>query len=269
MDARTTLSPIDDKNKIDIAHCVDNALDDREKQIYQSIVGALLYAALGTRPDIAFAVSALSRHCAHPISSNLTAARRVLQYLYTTRSFKLLYSASDNSGALLNGFCNADWASSVIDRRSISGFVFRFGNSLITWKLKRQTMVALSTAEAELIACSEASREAMWLKRLLHELVSGTSIDLPGFSDPINLFCNNQSALKSIAMGTTNPSSRNKHIDIKHYHARDMKEFGFITFSYVNTVDNLADVFTKGLPVKRHQELMKKMALMEGFPAHE
>lgn len=257
IESKAALSPVDEKIHLDQSDVTDHLLDDDSRQRYQSLIGAFLYASLGTRADISFAVSSLSRYCAHPMSSHLTAARRVLRYLYTTRDLHLHYTNSTTSG--LRGMCNADWASNVRDRRSMSGYAFFFNDCLISWKAKRQTLVALSTAEAELIACSETCREATWLKNLLSEIIKGTAI---GVSDnPIRISCDNQSALKIIGKGLVNPSGRNKHIELRHYHARDMQELGVVIFEYVNTADNLADILTKGLSVKRHQEMTGRMGL--------
>lgn len=162
---------------------------------------------------------------------------------------------------LLNGFCYSDWATSVSNRRSISGYLYCFGNAPISWKSKQQTILALSTSKAELIACTEASREAMWLKYLSKELIAATEIKIFANSNPsVKLFCDNQSAL-SICNGLTNPTGRNKHIDMRYHHARDMQERKFITFQYVPSEQNLADILTKGLSAKRHQEMCVAMDL--------
>lgn len=264
---RPVVSPVAERSRIDITNCVDAELGADDKRTYQSLIGALLYAALGTRPDISYAVSALSRHCANPLSSHLTAARRAMRYLYTTRHLRLWYPGKSDGNSelnpmqIINGFCDSDWASNTVDRRSISGFIFLLGKSPICWKSKRQCIIALSTAEAELIACSEASREAMWLKLLITEIATLTSLGF-GVRGPIKICCDNQSALKVIVKGTANPSARNKHIDIRHYHAREMQEQGIIKFEYVNTVDNLADVFTKGLSTVKHTQMCAMLGMI-------
>ena len=255
--AAPTFAPADDKLRIDHGFRVDQRLDEVEKQRYQSIVGALLYAALGTRPDISFTVSALSRHCANPTTSHFTAARHLLRYINTTQELALLYSK--NAPLEIRGFCDADWGSSEIDRRSIGGYVFFLGNSPISWKAKRQTLRALSSTEAELMACSEATREATWLKSIFLEIMSymGTGT---GFTDPpIPIGCDNQGTLKLITRGVMNASSRTKHIELRHYHAREQQERGIVKFFYINTKFNIADVLTKELHALRHGELIRMM----------
>lgn len=272
---KPTYTPGDDKVQLDAYAVLDKSLDDTEKVLYQSIVGALMYAALGTRPDIAYTVSALSRHCCSPLTSHLSAARRVLRYLNTTSDYRLIYSAdyiskvppSDNPTdashsceLLLRGACDADWASTG-GRRSISGYTFYLGNCLISWKAKRQTIVALSTGEAELMACTEACREATWLRNLLIEITSNVMKEMMISTLPVRLSCDNQGALKVINKGCTNPSGRNKHIDMRWYHARDMKEEGIVEFSYVSSKVNVADIMTKCLPNRRHAELIDMLHL--------
>lgn len=252
-----TFAPADDKLRIDHGYRVDQRLDEVETQRYQSIVGAMLYAALGTRPDIAFTVSALSRHCANPTKSHFTAARHLLRYINTTQDLSLVYPSK--APIEIRGFCDADWGSSEIDRRSIGGYAFYLGNSLISWKAKRQTLRALSSVEAELMACSEATREATWLKSMLAEVMSymGTST---GFTDPpILIGCDNQGTLKLITKGVMNASSRTKHIELRHWHAREQQERGIVKFFYVNTKVNVADVLTKELHALRHGELIRML----------
>lgn len=127
--------------------------------------------------------------------------------------------------------------------------------------------MALSTAEAELIACSEASREAIWLRNLLQEIVTDlnfTSETVAEVKMPVHLLCDNQSALNSIIKGCVNPSGRNKHIEIRFYHAREMQEQGIIDFMYVKSEWNVADILTKALPVKRHMELVAQLNMKHG-----
>lgn len=211
LQAKPTTTPMDVNFRADNGTCMDNPLSAQDKVKYQSVVGALLYAALGTRPDIAYSVSALSRHCSNPRSAHLTAAMRVIKYLNTTRDYTLLYP---NCGSLtLQGACDADWASSTIDRKSVGGYCFKLGDCLISWKAKRQTMVALSSLEAELMACSEASREAVWRRSLLNEVLDNGKFEVSS-GLKVSLRCDNQGALATILKGTANLSARTKHIDI-------------------------------------------------------
>jgi hypothetical protein len=110
---------------------------------YQSIVGSLMYAALGTRPDIAYAVAALSRYNSRPLTVHLTAAKRVLRYLKATKAAKLCYTSSadlNHAGISeeLHGYTDADWAGDSADRKSQGGFVFAMGGAAISWQSRKQ-----------------------------------------------------------------------------------------------------------------------------------
>lgn len=262
--AKETRTPADTNVKIDNGVCFDNLLNNTDKVRYQSIVGALLYASLGTQPDIAYAVSALSQHCSTPRTTHMTAARRVLKYLKTTSNLALKYNCGGE--VLLQGACDADWASSTIDRRSIGGYTFTLGNCLISWKAKRQTIIALLSLEAELMACSEASREAIWLRKLLGEILEMGKFNMEerkAAGHPLKLFCDNQGALSTILKGTANLSGRTKHIDIRHFYARKVQESGFISFSYIKSEENVADIITKSLNSARHSYLVDKLGMVD------
>ena len=123
-----------------------------------------MFAALGTRPDIAFSVTALSRYNVLPIQMHLTAAKRVLRYLVATKTRGLFYP-SEGPGHLhgLHGYTDSDWAGRSSTRKSVGGYIFIDGGP-ISWQAKSQSVVTLSTLEAEYIAASDATREAIWLR---------------------------------------------------------------------------------------------------------
>ena len=122
---------------------------------YQSIVGSLLYAAITTRPDIAQAVGVVSKFCANPTQSHLTAAKRILRYLKGTAYLGLSYKKCADGNLI--GYSDADWAGDVDDRHSTSGNVFLLAKGAVSWLSKKQATVALSTAEAEYVALSAAT----------------------------------------------------------------------------------------------------------------
>ena len=131
---------------------------------YQSLVGALLYAATNTRPDIAYAVGLLCRAMGRPSEDLFKPALRVLAYLHRHRHIGLRYEASH---APLSGMADADWAV----RHSTSGYVFTLSRAAISWGSKRQQTTALSSCEAEIMSASEACKEAVYLDRMIDELL--------------------------------------------------------------------------------------------------
>lgn len=126
-----------------------------------------MYIMLGTRGDIAFAVSMASRHLANPGPQHIKLVRRILRYLKGTKGLKLTYKGHLQ---MLKGFTDADWAGYHDTRRSTAGYLFNIGSGAISWQSKRQSIVALSTCKAEFIGQTQATKEAIWLRRLLNEL---------------------------------------------------------------------------------------------------
>ena len=135
---------------------------------YQSMVGSLLYAAVATRPDIAQAVGAVAKFWSKPCEAHLTAVKRIFRYLKGTAEFGLKFMKSD--GGELVGYSDADWAGDVDDRHSTTGNLFLMAGGPVSWLSKKQPVVALSTTEAEYVALSMATQEAVWLRRFLSGL---------------------------------------------------------------------------------------------------
>jgi len=113
------------------------------------MIGSLLHASIGTRPDITQAVGVISKYCEKPTEVHLTAVKRIMRYLKGTLDHKLTFNASD---CPLIGYADANWAADLDNRRSTSGNVLCLANGPISWTSKRQSVVATSTTEAEYIA---------------------------------------------------------------------------------------------------------------------
>jgi transposase InsO family protein len=207
---------------------------DTEQHNYAELIGSLLYLSVCTRPDIAQSVGALARFMSKPSTSHWTAATGVLRYLSGTIALGITYSAS----AGLIGYCDADFAGNRDTRRSTTGYVFIFNGGAISWSSRLQPTVAASTTEAEYMSASMATKEALWLRKLFSDF------DCPVGTVPI--ISDNQAALSLLK----NPisSNRSKHIDVIFHFARERVARGEVSFSYVNTNFNWADVFTKALP---------------------
>ena len=216
---------------VNLALLADVAPDSELLRSYQSICGALLYASTNTRPDIAFATGMLCRAMGRPNPELLESARRVLGYLYRTRHIGLRYEASP---AQLEGFSDSDWGV----KHSTSGHTFHLGSATISWASKKQPSVALSSCEAEIMAGSEAAKEAIYLSAFLREL----GFDM---SEPPPLRMDNKSAIDL----AYNPEhhARTKHIDRRHYFIRECVEQGRLRVPFVPTAENVADFFTKPL----------------------
>jgi hypothetical protein len=201
--------------------------------IYRHIVGALQYATL-TRPDIAYAVNQLCQHMHTPTTTHFTAAKRVLRYLKGSIDHGLQYSKGPLT---ITTFCDSDWAGNPDDRRSTTRFGVYLGSNLISWLAKTQHIVSRSSTEAEYRALSLATIEMFWLRMLLKEL----HIFLP--SPPL-LRCDNSGALAL----ASNPvhHARTKHIEVDIHFIREKVTNRDIELKHLSTIDQVADIFTKG-----------------------
>ena len=181
--------------------------------MYQSAVGSLLYLSIWTRPDIAYAVSSVAKYSGKPTQTHYTAVKRIFRYLRGTVDFGLCFPRTDNPHVDLVGYSDSDWAGDVGDRRSTSGYLFKIGDCAVSWRSRKQSVVALSSAEAEYIALASGAQESVWLSRVVLELTGGS-----GKACSV-MHVDNQSA---IAMAK-NPQfhGRGKHIAIKYHFIRE------------------------------------------------
>ena len=202
---------------------------------YATLVGALLFLSITTRPDIAFSVGVLSRFMSCPTTAHWTAAKGVLRYLVDKADMGITFRGSDTT---IYGFCDADYAADVDTRRSTTGYVFMLNGGAITWSSKRQPTVAASTTEAEYMAAGSACKEALWLRKLAKDLGLNAGA--------ITIGSDNQGAIKLLRNPVT--SMRSKHIDVVHHFTRERVSRGEINYHYVNTNDMIADALTKPLP---------------------
>ena len=225
--------------------------EEFDKGRYQSAVGSLLYLSTRSRPDIAFAVGNAARYCAEPSQSHWSAVKRILRYLKGTTDMGLLYERADTK---LTGYSDADWAGDITDRKSTSGYVFMNSGSAVSWRSKKQTSVALSTAEAEYIALSSATQEAMWLRQLFVNLDKDYEMSVP-----TTIYEDNQS---TICMTKNNQShGRSKHVDIKYHFVREQVERQTINIMYCKSEEMTADIFTKGLGINQFKKLRSKLGM--------
>lgn len=206
---------------------------------YQSAVGSLMYAMLGTRPDIAYAVSVVSRYASNPNNSHFGAVNKIFRYLRGTAPLGLTFRGDLKQ---LKGYTDADWGGDTGTRRSTSGYVYNIGSGAISWSSKRQPTVALSTCEAEYIGQTQAAKEAIWLKELLGQL----NVNESEGPHVTVLYCDNLGAMAL----AKNPQfhARTKHIDIQHHFVREKVAEGQIALQHVSTDQQVADGLTKPLP---------------------
>lgn len=233
---------------------------DTDRLKYRSLVGAVLYLAGTTRPDILTAVGVLSRFMEHPKVGHWNAAQRLLRYLRGTQELGIKFNGQSPNPTTLYGYSDADWANDPDTRRSITGYCFFLAGGCIIAKSKLQPVIATSTMVAEWIASYFATTEAIWLRKLLKEL---------GFEQklPTVIYGDNQGAIAI----SENPEShqRSKHIDVKYRYVRECVEAQSIKMDYINTSDMIADLLTKGLDCSKFEKHRKHLVQTIEHRAHE
>lgn len=205
---------------------------------YRQLVGALMYLAVATRPDIAHLVGVLARFSADPGPIHWKALKHLCRYVQGTKDYKLSYAPDPCQSEMFLTFADADFGGDVDSKRSTSSMVVKMGTGAISWRSRLQTIITLSTTEAEYISAVAAAQEIVWLRNLFSELGYETQ-------SASTLYLDNQSAIAV----SRNPDhhGRMKHLDLRHYWLRDVCKAGVIDVKYLPTKSMPADIMTKTL----------------------
>lgn len=215
---------------------------------YHEAIGSLMWASLGTRPDILFAVTSLSRFTKNPGEEHWNELKRVFRYLKGTKDLWLKFGGNSKE---LVGYADAD-GNMTEDRHAITGYAFILNGGAISWASKHQEIVTLSTTESEYVAATHATKEGLWLRSLL------TQVFYP-LHDPTTLFSDNQSA---IALTKDQQyHARMKHIDIRYHLIRWVVNEGTFRLVYCPTNDMVADVLTEALPSAKVKHFASELGL--------
>jgi hypothetical protein len=229
-------------------------LDTRDKsvdqKVYRSMIGSLLYLC-ASQEDIMLSVGMCVRFQANPKEVHLRAVKRIMRYLVYTPKFGLWYPKGPTFDLI--GYSDVDWAGCKIDKKSTSGTCQFLGRSLVSWASKKQNFVALSTAEAEYIAAGHYCAQLLWMRQTLRDYDYKLS--------KVPLLCDNESAIRM----ADNPveHSHTKHIDIRYHFLRDHQQKWDIKIAYVNTQNQLADIFTKPLDEKTFSKLRNELNILD------
>ena len=225
----------------------------KEKIPYREAVGSLMYLAVGTRPDIAFAVSTVSQALDKPTEADWQKVKHILKYLKGTSQIGIVYQAGHQTGVLTT-YSDADYAGDISTRRSTSGVVCQYMGGPVAWLSQRQKSVALSTTEAEFMAASEAAKEIIWLSRLLSEITTLVATPV--------LKIDNMSAVKLVKNPTFH--KRSKHIEVRHYFVREKFDEGRLTVEHISGEEQIADILTKPLQKNRFEQLRDMLGVKSG-----
>lgn len=227
--------------------------EEGEEVPYREAVGSLMFLSIVSRPDISFAVNLVSKFLNRHSKEHWRAVKRIISYVAGTVDYGIKYQGEDGRLSL-RGYSDADFAGDVETRRSTTGYVFELAGGPVTWASQRQKLVTLSTTEAEYVAASITSREAVWLRRLLSD------IEQP-CKEATVIHVDNQSSIRL----ARNPEfhKRTKHIDVRFHFVREKVQAGELRVEYLRTEEQKADILTKALTKNRFCKLRDDIGVKE------
>ncbi|XRB17030.1 retrovirus-related Pol polyprotein [Pseudoscourfieldia marina] len=222
--------------------------DAEARHLAQQFVGAILYAAVISRPDLSSTVRAMSHVMSKPPSNFEACKKHVLRYLSGTINRGIKYNTNSNIPLKLIGYCDASWGDNHENRRSTSGYIFFLNGGPISWASYLQTTVALSTVESEVMALTEAIKEAIYIRRLLESLGAAQE-------GPTIIYTDSTGAEALVDHPTSH--RRTKHIEIRREFIKFHIGHETVKIERVSTKDQLADIMTKPLRQDIHNYLVQ------------
>lgn len=238
--ADTRPTPMQENLKFKLAK--ESDINEEEKTTYRSLLGKLMFIMVATRPDISYAVSALARFMTNPTRAQHEAALDVVRYLNGTLDLTVIFKRRHMDDYDLTAYSDSDWGGNLDNRRSRSGGLILLGGSPIFWSSVIQTLVALSSAEAEINALKDIVKNVLWIRGILKD----TTLIPQVIANPTIIFEDNSAVLEIVI----NPevSKRNRHYDMSYHFIREnVEEFKNVLIRWIGTDSNLADLFTKAL----------------------
>ncbi|CAL2255456.1 unnamed protein product [Prunus armeniaca] len=192
-----------------------------------------------SQQDIAYAVSVVSQFMHSPSEDHMNAFLQILRYLKSVPGKGLMFSKHGHLN--IDGYSDADWAGNVTNRKSTLGYFTFVGGNLVTWRSKKQNVVALSSAEAEFRIMTKGICELLWLRKLLTEL---------GYkpTSTMNLFCDNKAAI--VIAHNPVQHDRTKHVEVDRHFIKQKLEAKVFQFPFVKSENQLADILTKAISSK-------------------
>jgi hypothetical protein len=227
---------------------------------YLSAIGALMYLAQCTRPDISFSVNLLARFSSEPTRRHWNGVKHILRYLKGTNNLGLYYSCEN---ANLVGYADSGYLSDPHKGKSQTGYVFMNSGAAISWRSTKQVLVATSSNHSEIIALHEASRECVWLRAVIQHIRG--SCGLPDItSGPTVIYEDNAACIAQIQSGYIK-GDRIKHISPKFFYTHELQEKKEVQIEQIKSAENLADLFTKALPKSTFQKLVHQIGMRKPY----
>jgi hypothetical protein len=241
-----------------------------DQSLYRQAVGSLLYIALSSRPDIAYAATTLGRFSSSPNSTHWTAVKHLLRYLRATAARKLMLN-SIPSGTSIKAYADADLGGEKHTGKSTTGYILFVNGILVLWKSKKQTLVAQSTMQSELIASAAVKRQVDWFEGLLSELApslplaeaSASSLPLveASASSDSPLILNDNLACVTV-LNSGNFKGENRHLRLRFYGLHEAVATGKLVVEHIPSEEMLADGLTKALGRTKHNKFVKETGLV-------
>ena len=253
MDCRAVSTPLGSQFKLQSLSKADEEKQgrDMENVPYSSAVGSLMYAMVGSRPDLAYAVGLVCRFMSKPGTKHWLAVKWVMRYVKGALGVNLTFRKGEDMR--VRGYCDSDYASDLDKSRSITGYVFTVGGNTVSWRSSLQKVVALSTTEAEYMALSDAVREGLWLKGICEEMKLS--------DDVVDIHCDSQSAIYLASNFVYR--EKTKHIRTKYNFIREVIADGEVRVIKIHTSVNPADMLTKTLPGEKFDGCLAKLGVLE------
>nr|GFB25171.1 retrotransposon protein, putative, Ty1-copia subclass [Tanacetum cinerariifolium] len=231
-----------------------------KKVFYASAVGSIMYAVRCTRPDVAFAQNLVSRYQQNPGKLHLVAVKHILKYLRNTRDMFLMYAGKPNTELDVTSFCDTSWQCDKRDTKSQMGYVFVVNGGAVDWKSKKQTTIAMHSAQAEYVAASEAAMEAVWIRKFVEDLGM-----MPSLNKPINMYCDNSAAI--IFANKPGIMKGARHFLRRYHYVREQVETGEIKLikrSKKNT--KCVNAVSEELTAAKHKLMLPQVVSATKFP---
>lgn len=249
--AKPSVTPIEQNHKL--LSNTSPLLSAADSSSYRQLVGRLIYLTI-TRPDLSYTIHVLSQFMNAPRVDHMHAVFRVLRFIKQSPGQGLLISA--NTSLNLTAFCDADWGGDPVTRHSLTGYCVLLGNSVVSWKCKKQQTISRSSAEAEYRAMADTCCEVIWLVAVLKDLLVYPQL-------PIPFYCDSKSAIYI----ASNPvyHERTKHIEIDCHLVRENFAKGLLKPFHISTTLQPADMFTKAIGAAQLTSLSSKLNVCNLF----
>ena len=242
-------------------HDDDIPLNHSAHSVYLSLIGALIHLAVCTRPDISFAVCALARHVHSLTERHQSLLKRILRYIAGTTEHGLQYTRHSTTDTSLIAHVDANWGGCIETRHSTTGYIVSVNDGPVSCKSQKQSVIALSSAESEYVAISSCAKQITWLRRILWEVQEKRPFDADDSTGmpPTPVLSDSTTAI-ALARNEV-VAARNKHIQIKVHHVKELWRRNIVSLHYVPSRMNISDLLTKPVPFKTLRQLVKMLRL--------